>query len=200
MQEKITREEIIQFRVIVFRIFLGIASLLVCTCVAFISGVDNSGLSRVRLVEPRGVVHGLAASSAWVLMNVVLSTGLAIAPVRRENSFWFLSFRLGLAVWLVVAWCGGLSFITSFEFFWPSDHCVYSSCWPQPFQGMLACAPLLIACAVFAITDVFRRPIDTYLRAILPSVIYIFLTVMQFWVWDRYILQFLNGPPPSWWQ
>ncbi len=177
------------------RFTLGIASLITCTYISFAFGVLNSGMSSVILAAPSGVSRGIAPSTQWLMYIAVFALGLAIAPVRRENSFAFLWFRPWLSVWLLFVWFAGARIGAAFEFVEPSDQCVYANCWPLGFQDILSGLPLLIACVIALLTDIFRRPSNGFVRAVLPSAVYLTLTAVQFLVWDSYVLPFLSGPP-----
>ncbi len=192
----VTRERVARITMGLLRFLGGVISFVLCTVLVGLMGIGDSGLSYVRMTELHSVIHGTAPSTEWVTLIVLLAVGFAIAPVRSEDWTWFVSFRPVFAVWLSFIWCLGTHFGSSLEFIDPSRSCVYPTCWPVPVQNILAGLPILLACGIIFFTDIFRRPINPYMRAVVPSIVFVVSSIIQVLVWDSYVAPWLAGPPP----
>ncbi len=184
-----------EFAASILRIILCIVSAVLCTIGAFGYGLGHSGLSHVRMVQPRLIDYGTFPSAEDLELLSFIVIGLAIAPSRKKDSIWFLSFRPLLTIWIVLFWALCSWFISQLQFLDSSTQCAYPSCWPTPVQELLAGSPLLLVCTLIFILDVIRWPSHVFVRIAVPLVVFVGSTIIQYFIWDTHVLPILSGPP-----
>jgi hypothetical protein len=196
------------------------ACVLVVAAIGLVAfGWASAGLNTyLMVVDPRG---GSAPTKAldltWAAIVVWLSLTLLAAaglPRRRGSGRSDAGPLLGRTAWLqaragvgaaVVQLFGGLVVIGGtllgyllthpYTFGGPDTPCVYTSCWPLRPQAVALTAPGVVAGLVMIVMAflVNRRP--WWFRAGVPAVIWLLLLLLQYEIWDAYLLPVFQGPP-----
>lgn len=163
---------------------------------AFWTGFGGAYLGRV-LVTQRGVVSlTLAPSLPWAVLALLTALGLLLLTSPRGWVGRVDPVGVFGALW-TLAWLVGLSAAGSvFALSGPQAHCVYAGCWPRGWQELLAGAPLVAAALLVLGMATAGRRMARPVRAVLPAVVYLALTVVQVAVWDGLFVPVLDGPPP----
>lgn len=87
-------------------------------------------------------------------------------------------------------------FASQAEFTGSEPPCVHTACWPQGYHEFAVAVPLVIAVVTMGVTATVGRRLRWWLRAAVPSLTFVVLTIVQLALWDRAVIPFLSAPPP----
>ena len=101
------------------------------------------------------------------------------------------------AVWVGVWLSASVWLLYSVQFSGPDSVCTYNSCWPSPYQELMVAAPVALTAIAMACLAITGRPARVFVRAAIPALILLVLTVVQRIAWRSLALPILIGPPPT---
>jgi hypothetical protein len=193
--------------------------LVVATIGLLAFGWASAGLNTyLMVVDPRGgsdprkdLDLTWAAIVVWLSLTLLAAAGL---PRRRGSDRSDARPLQGRTPWLqaragvgaaIVQLFGGLIVIggtlLGYVLFHPytfggtDTPCAYASCWPLRPQAVALTVPGVVAGLVMIVMAflVNRRP--WWVRAGAPAVIWLLLLLLQYAIWDPYLLPVFQGPP-----
>jgi len=176
----------------VIRLVVGLIGLFVA---AWWVGLASNALPHVLSVVQR--VHEPTESIATkVAMTLVMALCMAVVTgawgVGRVDVGQALA-----AVWVGVWLSASVWLLYSVQFSGPDSVCTYNSCWPSPYQELMVAAPVALTAIAMACLAITGRPDRVFVRAAIPALILLILTVVQQIVWRSLALPILIGPPPT---
>ncbi|MFG1911666.1 hypothetical protein [Kribbella sp. NPDC048928] len=196
------------------------ACVLVAATIGLVAfGWASAGLNTyLMVVDPRGgsdprkaLDLTWAAIVVWLSLTLVAAAGL---PRRRGSDQSGARPLQGRTPWVqarggagaaVVQLFGGLVVIGGtllgyflshpYTFGGPDTPCAYTSCWPLRPQAVALTAPGVVAGLVMIVMAflVNRRP--WWFRAATPAATWLLLLLLQYAIWDPYLLPVFQGPP-----
>lgn len=176
----------------VARLVVGLAGLFVA---AWLVGVASNGLPHVPSVD-----HRVYESTQSIEMKVatILVMALCMAIV---TGVWVVG-RVDLGQLLAALWVGFWLFalvwlLYSVQFSGPDAVCTFTSCWPAPFQELMVAAPVALAAIGMAVLAMGGQNPKVWVRAVIPALLLLILTLIQHIIWRSVVLAILLGPPQA---
>lgn len=180
-----------------------VAAMLLTWVGAIWIGVGRAGLATVSVTR-----EGLTYSAQGSALSQTVTTGLTAAGLvlftgyRRRAVGLVDGIALAGGAW-VLGWVGLISkFSSGLEFGGPTykdgpaDTCVYASCWPAGYQGIAIAAPIIVAVLAAAAMATLGRRTAWWVRAAVPPVALVMLTLVQVAVWGSAVIPLFERHPP----
>jgi hypothetical protein len=159
-------------------------------------GFSKAGLATVLTTRLDVVSETTAPRGSWAPVVLCTVAGLVLTTNRLVESSRVDIMQIGAATWTLVWLSICTSLGTGWEFTSSDSHCVYRSCWPYHYQETAIAAPLLITCVSMYVMAILGRHNRWWIRALVPSLTFIALCLLQVAFWNRFIVPFFNSPPP----
>lgn len=159
-------------------------------------GFAKAGLATVLTTRPEVVSETTAPGGSWVPLVLCTVLGLVLTTGRLPRGGRIDLVQVGAATWTLVwlAICTWLG--TGWELTDQDVRCSYRSCWPQHYQEAALAAPLLVACTLMYVMATLGRRRPWWPRALVPSLAFLVLSIVQVAIWDRFAVPTFASPPP----
>lgn len=173
-----------------------LAALLTFMCAYWI-GIGRVGLGQVSLTRVDRMYKTESSMVSRAVLAVVTAAGLALfTGYRRRRAGQVDGVALLGGAW-VLGWVAFFaSILSGLELSGPQYKCLYPSCWPRGYQGLAIATPIIVAVLVMAVMATLGRRAPWWVRAALPAVVFVVLTIVQAAIWDSAVIPFFDRPPP----
>ena len=176
----------------VIRLVVGLVGFFVA---AWWVGLASNALPHVLSVVQH-VYEPTESLATKVAMTVVMALCMAVV-----TGAWVVG-RVDVGQALAAVWVGVLLFASvwllySVQFSGPDAVCALTSCWPAPYQQLMVAAPVALAAIAMGSVAIAGRPSRVSVRAALPGLALLILTLLQQIMWRSLALPILIGPPPT---